>query len=118
MLNSIMAGKRVVFIAPAGQAVDEFSISDDRFICPHFDRLKLASNGCFYMCDWRYLKLKYRAQRPFITIRVQYDKIKAQIKKRLDKSSTPIIFNSGEMADSLSMEHLTGVMREFIPWFG
>ncbi|MEI7637718.1 MAG: hypothetical protein WCJ37_10460, partial [Syntrophus sp. (in: bacteria)] len=48
MLNSIMAGKRVVFIAPAAQAVDEFSISDDRFICPHFERLKLASNGCFY----------------------------------------------------------------------
>jgi len=118
MLNSIMAGKRVVFIAPAAQAVDEFSISDDRFICPHFERLKLASNGCFYMCDWCYLKLTYRAQRPFITIRVQYDKIKAQIKKRLDRSSTPVIFNSGEMADSLSMEHLTGAMREFIPWFG
>jgi len=118
MLNSIMAGKRVVFIAPAAQAVDEFTIPDDRFVCPHFERLKLASNGCFYMCDWCYLKLTYRAQRPFITIRVQYDKIKAQIKKRLDQSSTPVIFNSGELADSLSMEHLVGAMREFIPWFG
>jgi hypothetical protein len=108
MLSSITAGKRVIFIAPAGQVVDEFTIPDDRFVCPHFERLKLASNGCFYMCDWCYLKLTYRAQRPFITVRVQYDKIKTQIKRRLNQSSAPVIFNSGELADSLSMEHLTG----------
>jgi len=118
MLNSILAGKRVVLIAPAGNVVDIFTIPDDRFVCPHFERLKLASNGCFYMCDWCYLKLTYRAQFPFITVRVQYDKIKQQIQKRLSQSDTPIIFNSGELADSLSMEHLTGAMREFIPWFG
>jgi spore photoproduct lyase len=28
------------------------------------------------------------------------------------------MFNSGELADSLSMEHLTRAGREFIPWFG
>ncbi len=59
MMNKIITGKQVVFIAPAGQVVDEFTIPDDRFVCPHFERLKLASNGCFYMCDWCYLKLTY-----------------------------------------------------------
>jgi spore photoproduct lyase len=118
MMSKVIAGKQVVFIAPAGQAVDEFTMPDDRFVCPHFERLKFASNGCFYHCDWCYLKLTYRAQRPFITIRVEYDKIKKQLSKRLGQSRLPIIFNSGELADSLSMEHLTGAMREFIPWFG
>ena len=118
MLNSILAGKRVVFIAPAGNVVDVFTIPDDRLVCPHFERLKLASNGCFYMCEWCYLKLTYRAQFPFITVRVQHDRIKQQLEKRLSQSDTPVIFNSGELADSLSMEHLTGAMREFIPWFG
>ncbi|MEI9478200.1 MAG: spore photoproduct lyase family protein, partial [Deltaproteobacteria bacterium] len=33
-------------------------------------------------------------------------------------SGHPIMFNSGELADSLSMEHLTRAGREFIPWFG
>jgi spore photoproduct lyase len=28
------------------------------------------------------------------------------------------MFNSGELADSLAMEHLTRAGREFIPWFG
>ena len=47
-----------------------------------------------------------------------YDEIKKQLKKRLVKTKTPIMFNSGELADSLSMEHLTRAGREFIPWFG
>jgi spore photoproduct lyase len=55
---------------------------------------------------------------PFITIRAQYDKIKEQLHKRLSQTIDPIIFNTGELADSLSMEHLTGAAREFIPWIG
>jgi spore photoproduct lyase len=118
MLDKILAGKQVVYISPAKVAVDVFTMPDDRMVCPHFDRLKLASNGCFYQCDWCYLKLTYRAAFPFITIRVQYDKIKNQINKKLSKVNEPVIFNSGELADSLSMEHLTRAGREFIPWFG
>ena len=117
MLDKILAGKEVVYIAPATNVVDVFTILDDRIICPHFDRLKLASNGCFYQCDWCYLKLTYRAAFPFITIRAQYDKIKEQLYKKLRQTQDPVIFNSGELADSLSMEHLTRAGREFIPWF-
>jgi spore photoproduct lyase len=118
MLDKILAGKQVVYIAPATRVVDVFTMPDDRMVCPHFDRLKLASNGCFYRCDWCYLKLTYRAAFPFITIRAQYHKIKEQLYKRLRQTRDPVIFNSGELADSLSMEHLTGAGREFIPWFG
>ena len=119
MLDKIIAGKQVVYIAPAsGDVVDEFKMDDDRLKCPHFDRIKLASNGCFYKCDWCYLKLTYRAQFPYISVRVHYDKIKEQIQKRLDKTELPVMFNSGELADSLSLEHLTRAGREFIPWFG
>lgn len=118
MLDKILAGKQVVYIAPATNVVDDFTMEDDRMICPHFDRLKLASNGCFYQCDWCYLKLTYRAAFPFITIRAQYEKIKEQLHKRLSRTPDPVIFNTGELADSLSMEHLTGAAREFIPWIG
>jgi spore photoproduct lyase len=50
-------------------------------------------------------------------VRVEYEKIKAQVLKALQKGEL-VIFNSGEMADSLSMEHITGAAQEFIPWFG
>jgi spore photoproduct lyase len=119
MLNKILAGKRVLFIAPAAiGTVDTFSMPDDRILCPHFNRLKLASNGCFYQCDWCYLKLTYRAAFPFITVRAEYDRIINQIEKKLSTNSETIIFNSGELADSLALEHLTGAGRKFIPWFG
>jgi DNA repair photolyase len=118
MLENILSGKQLVYIAPANDVVDFFTIEDDRMICPHFERLKLAYNGCFYQCDWCYLKLTYRGLRPFISIQVQYDKIKKKLNKRLKQTTDPVIFNTGELADSLSMEHLTGAAREFIPWIG
>lgn len=116
MLEKILAGKNVVYIAPATNIVDAFMTEDDRMICPHFHRLKLAANGCFYQCDWCYMKLTYRAAFPFITVRTQYDRIKEQLHKRLSQTEAPVIFNTGELADSLSMEHLTRAAREFIPW--
>lgn len=118
LLDKVLSGKKVVYISPATDAVDTFTMPDDRMVCPHFERLKLESNGCFYQCDWCYLKLTYRGVRPFITIKVQYDRIKEQLRGRLNQSREPVIFNSGELADSLSMEHLTRAGREFIPWFG
>lgn len=44
MLDKIIAGKNVVYIAPAVNVVDTFTMPDDRMVCPHFERLKLASN--------------------------------------------------------------------------
>ncbi|MBF0204578.1 MAG: hypothetical protein HQK67_09765 [Desulfamplus sp.] len=117
MLSQILAGKQVLYISPAGIAVDMFEMPDDRMLCPHFDRLKLASNGCFYQCDWCYLKLTYRAAHPYITLNVEYDKIKNQLAKRLNKAAGEVIFNNGELADSLAMDHLTGAGEAFIPWF-
>ena len=118
MLNKILAGKKVLYIAPASvNSVDLFSMQDKRILCPHFNRLKWASNGCFYQCDWCYLKLTYRANRPFITVYAQYDKIQNQLEKRLRNVTAPITFNSGELADSLALEHLTGAAQHFIPWF-
>ena len=61
MLEKILLGKQVVYIAPATNVVDIFNMPDERMMCPHFDRLKLASNGCFYQYDWCYLKLTYRS---------------------------------------------------------
>jgi len=119
MLEKIIAGKNVLFVAPASNStVDTFTMPDERILCPHFDRVKFASNGCFYQCDWCYLKLTYRASRPFITVYANFDSIAEKLKKRLSQAQGPVIFNSGEMADSLALEHITGAARYFIPWFG
>jgi len=117
LLKTIEKGKTVVYVGPAGKAVDDFNIPDNRMICPHFSRIKWASNGCFYRCDWCYLKGTYRANQPYIAVRVQYDKMEAQLQKRLEEADGPLLFNSGEMADSLSLDGLTRAAEHFIPWF-
>lgn len=119
MLEKVIAGKKVLYVAPySPSVVDEFMMPDDRLKCPHFERLKLASNGCFYQCDWCYLKLTYRNAFPYITVYAEYEKIKKRLHDRLQQTEDIIFFNSGELADSLSMDHLTRAGREFIPWFG
>jgi len=118
MLEMINAGKGVLYIASAGTAVDRFTMPDDRFLCPHFHRLKITSNGCFYQCDWCYLKGTYRANQNYITVRVGYDKMLDQAKRALKKARQPVMFNTGEMGDSLALEPMTGAMRYFIPKFG
>ena len=118
MLNKILAGKKVLYIAPAEISVKEFAIKDNRMKCPHFTMLKLASNGCPFRCDWCFLKLTYRAQFPYITVRTEYPKILKQIKKRIAGVDTPVMFNTGELADSLALEHLTGAVKYFIPRIG
>jgi ParB/RepB/Spo0J family partition protein len=119
MLSLINAGKRVVFISPASASmVDKFVMDDPRMMCPEFDRVKFASNGCYYKCDWCFLKATYRANQNFINVHVEYDKIKKQLAAYIKKAGRPVMFDSGELADSLAMEHLTKAGQEFIPWFG
>jgi len=118
MLNTILAGKGVMYIAPAfDKSVDEVVIPDKRMICPQFTRLKLGSN-CRYNCDWSFLKLTNRTLHPFITVRSEYKKIMKQIRKRVAGHQIPVMFNGGELIDSLSLEHLTGAAKYFIPRFG
>ena len=118
MLDMIRTGKFVMHIAEASNTVlDTFVIEDHRMMCPEFDKLVLASNGCFYNCDWCFLKGTYRANQNYITVRVQYGRIKDMLAKQLTGATRPVMFDTGEMADSLSMEHLTKMGQELIPWF-
>jgi hypothetical protein len=47
--EQIMAGKQVIYLSPGKGAVDTFSIPDDRLVCPHFHRLKLASKAAVFL---------------------------------------------------------------------
>ena len=119
VLDKIIAGKKVLFVAPpSSEAVDIKTIEDDRIICPHYARLKYSSNACFYQCEWCYLKITYRGNQSYMTVYADYDRIIEKLEKKISSSPGPIVFNSGDLADSLSLEHLTGAARKFIPWFG
>ena len=90
MLEKILTGKKVLYISPAGNdVVDVFTMPYDRMMSPHVDPLKLASNGCFYECDWCYLKRTHRAAFLFIKIKAQYDRIKQLLTKGSTRAKAP-----------------------------
>lgn len=113
---SINKGKGVLYVGPAGKAVDRFTIDDKRMVCPEFARLKWANN-CYFQCDWCYLKGTFRANRPYLTAHVEYGVIEQQLEREMQKSPGPLLFNAGELADSLSTDHLTKAAAHFIRWF-
>jgi spore photoproduct lyase len=115
-LHQILEGKKVLYIGPPGNdIITPFELDGSRMVCPEFEKLRFSSNGCFYRCEWCYLKATYRTLQNYITAYAEHNKIKKHIKKYLN--GTPVLFNTGELADSLALEHLTGTAREFIPWF-
>ncbi len=117
-IDSINAGKRVLFVMSAAKdEVEDFDASDSAFVCPTFKKIAYASNGCFFKCDWCFLKGTYGAQSPYITVRVPTDDIKNFVKDELARTENNVLFNAGELADALSLEHITGAARTFIPFF-
>ena len=119
VLSKIVNEKQVVYIAPAENNVHYICGPPmEGAVCPHFENLKLSFNGCCYTSTWYNLDLTYRNAFHYISICLQYEKIKEQIVWRLYKAQEPVIFDIGELRDSLSTDRLTGAHWVFIPFFG
>ncbi|HUJ69645.1 MAG TPA: hypothetical protein VLW86_08985, partial [Syntrophorhabdales bacterium] len=50
-------------------------------------------------------------------VRAEYPRIKEQIERSLKKSTGDIMYNTGELADSLSLDRVTGAGKAFVPFF-
>ena len=114
----IATGKRILALVSTTDAIGTFQMPDPRMGCPEFPKLVLVSNGCPYRCEWCFLKGTYRGVFPFMAVRVRYDEIKQRIRNTVCRPSKPIMFNNGELRDSLALEHLTHAAESFIPFFG
>jgi len=117
LAGRIEAGKRVLALISTADVVDPFDMPDPRMGCPHFWKLRLASNGCPFACRWCYLRLTYRDRCPYMAVRVKYEEIEKEILRHVNKSSAILMFNIGELQDGLALEHLIGATRSLIPFF-
>jgi len=121
LAERIAAGKKIMALVSTTDAIGVFTMPDPRMGCPHFRKLVLVSNGCPYHCEWCFLQGTYRDLFSFMAVRVRFDQIKKKILSFLRKPanrSKIILFNNGELQDSLALEHLTGAAETFIPFFG
>jgi spore photoproduct lyase len=90
---------------------------ENDLVCPHFLELKWA-NGCYFDCAWCYLNGTYRFHsewkqgKPNIK---DYKVIEKHLKTFLiNNSTTPELLNSGELSDSLLIEHTSNPFTTFI----
>ena len=114
----IDAGKKVLALVATTNVTSSFDMPDHRIGCPHFEKLVLVNNGCPFKCQWCFLQQTYRGMQPFMAVHVRYKDIMKIITRRLEKSSKIVVFNNGELQDSLALEHLTHSGQTFIPFFG
>jgi spore photoproduct lyase len=91
------------FHAPAGM------------ICPGFLELNYGLN-CSFNCHYCYLRLSNRAV-PIVTQYVNLDKLRREVGALDAKSRRPFLLNSGELQDSLHIDHLTRLSHELVPYF-
>jgi len=121
LAERVGAAKRVLALVSSEGSVDAFTMPDARIGCPYFEKLVLVSNGCPYHCQWCFLQETYRDLFPFMAVRVRFDQVQKRILsfiRRPANRSRTVIFNNGELQDSLALEHLTGAAKSFIPFFG
>jgi len=117
--KALIAGKRILMIGQTQQFVSHF---DGRLgtnvRCRPYYKLVPISNGCPYRCAYCYLAFVYRKYSPFIKININYDVMFRQIRKVLHQGNGPTSFNMGEMLDSLALDHITGLSKMLVPFFG
>ena len=115
MRDPIGEGKRVLFLAyDKGQSFKPFPESESYFSCD-YHTLHVAE-GCDLECS--YCILQAYLTNPFLTIFVNIEEMLAKLQKGLEAHSTHFFrIGTGQLADSLSLDHLTGFSRILIPFF-
>lgn len=78
--------------------------------------LNLISN-CHLSCSYCVLQ-SYLHERPFVTLYTNIDEVMEQLADHLERIPRGAVVVSGQVADSLALEDLTGLHQRLIPFFG
>ncbi|MBI4115725.1 MAG: hypothetical protein HY447_04020 [Candidatus Omnitrophica bacterium] len=113
--DPIGMGKRFLFLAvDRGKAFKPFPNAEELVSC-EFHSLHLVE-GCDLECS--YCILQAYLTNPFLTVYVNIEEILAKLdsflKNHLD---TPFRIGTGQLADSLSLDHLTAHSEYLVPFF-
>jgi len=117
--KALVTGKRILMIGHTQQFVNRFDGHLGTNVrCRPYCKLVPVSNGCPYYCAYCYLAFVYRKYSPFIKMNINYDVMFRQIRKCPRQGDGPTSFNMGEMLDSLALDHITGLSKMLVPFFG
>ena len=119
-------GKRILVISHSRKFVEKFRNDDPGAVCPTFHKLTPATHCPFY-CQFCFLQGTYRTLRPWVCVYTDLAKMfrgiaLATMYRYLlgkDEGDPGLVFNSGEMCDSLAtLSIVPGLLRQLVEFFG
>jgi len=112
----ISAGKKIIYMTETKNQLKVAPACKGGF-CPGFKKLVIASNGCPYSCEYCFLQATYRTLYPYIKINCNVDDLIKELQEDISKASGPVIYNAGEMLDSLALDEFTRISSKLVPFF-
>lgn len=79
-------------------------------VCHRFYKLALGTE-CPYDCSYCYLQLTFRMA-PYTRQYLSLEDLWGELERLNGKTAKPILLNTGELADPLAVDHITGIVNE------
>ncbi len=113
--DTIGEGKRYLLLKrDQGRSFKPFPEIDEYLVCDYFT-LHLAE-GCDLECS--YCILQAYLTNPLLTIYVNIEEMLGNLQKTLDENPHKFFrIGTGQLADSLSLDHITEITKHLIPFF-
>jgi len=112
LVEKIEAGKKILHLAKRRSPFISVFNPPRGVVCHRFYKLVLRTE-CPYDCSYCYLQLTFRMA-PYTRQYLNLEDLWVELKRLNKKITKPILLNTGELADPLAVDHITGLVNEVI----
>jgi spore photoproduct lyase len=112
LAEKIGAGKRILHLAKWRSPFISAFKPPRGVVCHRFYKLVLGTE-CPYDCSYCYLQLTFRMA-PYTRQYLNLEDLWAELERLNRETNKPILLNTGELADPLAVDHITGVVNEVV----
>lgn len=112
LAQKIEAGKKILYLAKRRSPFISVFNPPRGVVCHRFHKLALGTE-CPYDCSYCYLQLTFRMA-PYTRQYLNLEDLWRELERLNKKINKPILLNTGELADPLAVDHITGIVNEVI----
>lgn len=110
--KKINAGKKIFHLGKRKSRFIDVFESPEGVVCHDFYKLVWGSQ-CPFDCSYCFLQLTYRIY-PYIQQYLNFDDLFKEMKRLNERVDKPVILNTGELSDSLALDHITNITNKII----
>jgi len=112
LVEKIDAGKKILHLAKRRSPFISVFNPPRGVVCHRFYKLVLGTE-CPYDCSYCYLQLTFRMA-PYSRQYLNLEDLWGELERLNGKTARPILLNTGELADPLAVDHITGMVNEVV----